>query len=86
MPRIELIPARKAGPELRQAYRNTTRLWGAAAGPPMALQIVQCFSQRPHFVEHVARGYHYTGWCGTLPRTVRETVAVLVSRFNDCFY
>ena len=86
MPRIELVPARQASPALRQAYRRSTQLWGASSAPPMAIKIVQCFSQRPEFVEPVARGYHYIGWCGTLPRTVRETVAVLVSRFNECFY
>lgn len=86
MARIALIPVRKADATLRDAYRTTTRLWGAASGPPLALKIVQCFSQRPDYVVPVARGYHYTGWCGTLPRTVRETMAVLVSRLNDCFY
>jgi len=85
-PRIKMIPARKADPELRRAYRRTTELWGATGSPPMAMQIVQCFGNRPHYVEPVALGYHYTGWCGTLPRTVRESVAVLVSRYNDCFY
>jgi len=83
---IPLIPARKADPELRAAYRRTTRIWGAPTGLPMAMHIVQCFCHRPAFVEEVAKGYYYTGWCGTLPRTVRESVAVLVSRFNDCFY
>jgi hypothetical protein len=86
MPRIELIPARRAGPELRAAYRHTAELWGAPAGPTFALRIVQCFGQRPHYVGPIARGYYTTGWCGALPRTVRETVAVLVSRLNDCFY
>ena len=86
MPRLEMIPARKADPELRQAYKRSTELWGASRAPAMAMQIVQCFSQRPAYVEQVALGYYYTGWCGKLPRTVRESVAVLVSRFNDCFY
>lgn len=86
MPRIDIVPYHRADPELRDAYRTTTRLWGAAHGAPLALKIVQCFSRRPGYVVPVGRGYHYTGWCGTLPRTVRETMAVLVSRLNDCFY
>lgn len=86
MSRITLVPVRRASPALRDAYRTTARLWGAAGGPPLALKIVQCFSQRPEYVVPVARGYHYTGWCGTLPRTVRESMAVLISRLNECFY
>jgi hypothetical protein len=86
MPRIDLIPLRRADAGLRDAYRTATRLWGARSGAPFALKILQCFSQRPDYVAPVARGYYYTGWCGTLPRTTRESVAVLISRLNDCFY
>ncbi|MEE8310824.1 MAG: hypothetical protein V3R77_01115 [Candidatus Binatia bacterium] len=84
--RIELIPLRMAGPELRAAYRRATDLWGGAGRPAVAIQIVQCFSQRPAYVEPIALGYYYSGWGGRLPRSVRESVAVLVSRYNDCFY
>jgi alkylhydroperoxidase family enzyme len=86
MPRIALIPAHRASPELKRAYGAVADLWGFAAHPPIAMQIMQCFGHRPEFVEHVAKGYHYIGWCGRLPRTVRELVAVLVSRENECFY
>jgi len=86
MPRIAIVPYHRADATLRAAYRETTRLWGAASGPPLALKIVQCFSRRPEYVVPVGRGYYYTGWCGSSPRTVRETMAVLVSRLNDCFY
>lgn len=86
MTRIELIPRRRASPELRRAYDRVAELWGFRANPPVAMQIVQCFSHRPRFVEEVARGYHFVGWSGKLPRSVRELVAVLVSRENDCFY
>lgn len=86
MPRIALIPWYRASPELRRAYRRVGELWHARGRPPLAMQIVQCFSNRPTYVEPVAAGYHYVGWCGRLPRTVRELTAVLVSRENDCFY
>ncbi len=86
MTRIPLIPKHKAGPELKRAYGRVAELWGFAANPPVTLQIVQCFAHRPEFVEEIARGYHFCGWCGALPRTVRELVAVLVSRENECFY
>jgi len=86
MPRIALIPAHRAGPELKQAYGRVAEVWGLKAAPPLTARIVQCFAHRPRFVEQVALGYHYVGWCGTLPRTVRELTAVLVSRENDCFY
>ncbi len=86
MARIELIPARRAGPELREAYRHASRLWGRASGPTPALQTLQRFAHRPHYVEEIARGYHYVGWGGSLPRTTRETVAVGVLRENESFY
>jgi alkylhydroperoxidase family enzyme len=83
---IALIPAHRAGPELRAAYDRVAEIWGFRTAPPIAMRIVQCFSQRPEYVEPVALGYHWIGWSGRLPRTVRELVAVLVSRANDCFY
>ena len=86
MTRIALIPKRRAGPELRGAYERVDALWGFAVTPPVALQIMQCFAHRPRWVEEIARGYHFVGWGGRLPRTVRELVAVLVSRENECFY
>lgn len=86
MPRIELIPAHRASPELRNAYRHANRQWQMAGAPPIGIQIARCFCHRPHLLRAIADGYHYFGWCGTLPRTVRETVAVMVSRENDCFY
>ena len=86
MAHISLIPAHRAGPELSEAYGYVNRRWQMRAAPPMAIQIVQCFSHRPALLRAVADGYFYAGWCGTLPRTARETVAVMVSRENDCFY
>lgn len=85
-PRIDLIPLHRASRELRQAYRRVGELWHASGRPPLAMLIVRCFAHRPAFVVQVAAGYHYVGWCGTLPRALRELTAVLVSRENDCFY
>jgi hypothetical protein len=86
MTRIRFIPAHKASPELRHAYDKMAELWRATVKPPLVVQIGQCFAHRPEFIEDVARGYYYVGWGGRLPRTVREFVAVLVSRENACFY
>jgi len=86
VPRIELQTYRKAGPDLRRAYKAAGKLWGARDGIPIANQILQCFSQRPDYLEAVAEGYFFVGWAGRLPRATRELVAVLVSRENDCFY
>jgi hypothetical protein len=86
MTRIKLIPAHKANPELRHAYAQVAELWRFAVKPPLVVQIVQCFTYRPEFIEDIARGYYYVGWGGQLPRAVREFVAVLVSRENACFY
>lgn len=87
MPRIQLIPKHKANGELRRAYRAAYALWGAGlVAPPFALDIMKCFAHRPVMLQAMAEGYYYAGWCGTLPRTTRELVAVLVSRENECFY
>lgn len=82
-----MIPHSKAGAELRRVYRDSYALWGAGnAAPPFALEIMQCFAHRPVLLKAMAEGYYYAGWCGTLPRTTRELVAVIVSRENECFY
>ncbi len=86
MPRIALIPPRRAGSDLKRAYRATADLWGGGGLPTVAVSIVQCFSVRPSYVEPIGRGYFYTGWCAQTPRTVLESLAVLISRYNDCFY
>ena len=84
--RIELIPPRRATGELKRAYRATADMWGGAGLPTVAVRIVQCFSTRPEYVEPIGLGYYYTGWCASTRRTVLESLAVLVSRFNECFY
>jgi alkylhydroperoxidase family enzyme len=86
MPRIRLIPARQADAELRAAYRYANARWHMLGAPPLSIQIAQAFCHRPPLLRAMADGYYYAGWCGTLPRTVRELVAVLVSRENECFY
>src|SRR5687767_5729901 len=86
MPRIRLIPARHADPELRDAYRMVAERWGIPTRPLMALKIMQCFGHRPSMLRTLADGYYYVGWCGQLDRATREVVAVLVSKENRCFY
>jgi AhpD family alkylhydroperoxidase len=86
VPRLALIPARRAGPELRRAYRQVNALWGVRGSPPLAIGIMQGLSHRPRFVLAAGEGYRYAGWAGTLPRATRELVALLVSRENACFY
>lgn len=86
MPRIALIPALRAGPELRRAYRQVNALWGVRGSPPLAVGVMQALSHRPRLVVAAGEGYRYGGWAGTLPRATRELVALLVSRENECFY
>jgi alkylhydroperoxidase family enzyme len=86
MARLDLIPARRASRELREAYRYVNGRWRMMGAPAVAIQISAALSHRPGLLRAVGDGYYYAGWCGTLPRTVRELVAVLVSRENDCFY
>jgi hypothetical protein len=86
VPRLPLIPRHRAAPELRAAYDRVSRAWGMKATPVMAMQIMQCFSVRPDYVEPAGMGYFYAGWAARTPRHVLELVAVLVSKHNDCFY
>lgn len=86
MPRIELIPARRASRELKEAYRHVNARWRVTGAPAASIQISAAFCHRPGMLRAVGDGYYYAGWCGSLPRTVRELVALLVSRENDCFY
>ena len=86
MSRIRLIPRHRADPELRAAYDEVARLWGFRTPPPLATRITQCFSNRPHYVLPIGRGYQFIGWAAETPRAVLELVAVLISRENECFY
>lgn len=86
MPRIALISPLRADAELRAAYDYANRRWSLTGVPPVALMIARCFCHRPRLLRGMADGYYYFGWCGRLPRAVRESVAVMVSRENDCFY
>ena len=86
MPRIELIPPKRANAELRAAYDRMKRAMGSGAGPTFAPLIMQSFSHRPNLMLAAAEGYRYAGWGGRLPRATRELVALLVSRETDCFY
>ena len=86
MARIRITPRHRADAELKTAYDAVAALWGFSRTPPMAAQIVQCFSNRPHYVLPIGLGYHYIGWAAETPRALLELVAVLVSRENECFY
>jgi len=68
------------------AYDRVARAWGMSQTPPLAMQIVQCFSVAPEYVEPAGMGYFYAGWAAKTPRALLELVAVLVSKSNDCFY
>ena len=86
MTHLHLTPRHRATPELKTTYDRVAKAWGFAKTPPIATQIMQCFSNRPAYVEAVGMGYFYIGWAAETPRTVLETVAVLISKENDCFY
>lgn len=81
-----MIPRHRAGPELRAAYDLVDELWQVGVRAPRAVLITQCCSQRPALVEFLARTYYYLGWASSADRQALETVAVRVSRENECFY
>ena len=86
MPRIQLIPPRNATGELRAAYADLGRRMGARAERLPVPRILQCFSHRPRLLRAAADGYWYAGWCGQVPRALKELVAILVAREGRCFY
>ena len=55
---------------------------GRTLPPP---NIMRVFSLRPEFLSVVCRGFN-TLWGGTLPRTVKEMIAVTVSKATHCHY
>lgn len=86
MARLRLVPRHRADRELKAAYDQVARLWGFSTPPPIATRITQCFSNRPHYVLPIGRGYQYIGWGAETPRELLELLAVLISRENECFY
>jgi alkylhydroperoxidase family enzyme len=81
-----MISPSQAGPELRAAYEHLRESMGVRGGPLIVPQVMRCLSQRPNLVRATADGYRFAGWGGRLPRALRELVALVVSRENECFY
>jgi hypothetical protein len=52
----------------------------------LVARIVQTFSLRPGSMRRMVRTWELIMWGGTEPRTLRETVAAAISRFNECHY
>jgi alkylhydroperoxidase family enzyme len=82
MPRIKVIGLRdRAAPQSYRGWSIPRR--GRAAVPPP--NIMRVFGLRPEYLEVVCRGFN-TLWGGTLPRTVKEMIAVTVSKATHCHY
>jgi len=86
MGNIELIPIRRASPELRSAYAAARGFLGIRWAFPVLPEIIQGLCQRPALLHSTFEAYFYASRCGRLPCAVREMVAVQVSQANDCFY
>lgn len=78
---IPIIPSDQADPTLRQAYETVQQRRGGVAN------IVGIHSVHPEvMLAHVALYEEIMFSRSELTRAERETVAVAVSRTNDCFY
>lgn len=86
MPTIELIPPRRASPELRSAYAAARDYLGIRPFFPVTPEILRGLCQRPALLHSTFEAYFYASRCGRLSCAARELVAVQVSRANDCFY
>ncbi len=83
MPFIEVIPPNKAGGETAGVYRY---MYDVAGGGEMVAKIVQMFSLRPGSMRRMIRTWELAMWVGTQPRTDREMIASMISRYNNCDY
>ena len=84
---IQVIAPSRATGRLREAYDDLQRSLprrGRLPRPPIP-NIMQIFSIRPDYLEAAGRGFR-TMWGGTLPRTVKEMIAVTVSKSTTCHY
>ena len=79
---IDVIPPRRAAPDLRATYRYLGEIGGGGPVP----KVVTLFSVRPASMRRMLRGWELMMWAGEEPRQGRELVAASVSRFNDCHY
>jgi alkylhydroperoxidase family enzyme len=52
---------------------------------PKAPNIMKIFSLRPEYLQAASSQFH-TMWGGELPRTLKEMVAVTVSKATNCHY
>ena len=80
---IEVIPPKRADGATADVYRYMNDV---AGGGEMAAKIVQMFSLRPESMRRMIRTWELAMWVGSQPRTDREMIAAMVSRFNNCDY
>ena len=79
---IKTIPPNQATGETKEIYNYMADV----VGYDRIVKIVQIFSLRPRSMKRMIRHWELAMWMGSLPRQSRETVAVAVSRFNNCHY
>jgi hypothetical protein len=79
---ITTVPPGKATGETAEVYKYLAQVSGHGLVP----KIVQAFSLRPGSMRMMIRKWELSMWVGDAPRTMRETVAAAVSRFNACAY
>jgi uncharacterized peroxidase-related enzyme len=78
---IRIIPSHEADPALRQAYDSVQQRRGSVAN------ILAVHSVHPEvMLAHVSLYEEIMFSRTELTRAERETIAVAVSRANDCFY
>lgn len=79
---IQVVRPGRATGETAEVYRYMAQVGGYEA----VAKIVQMFSLRPGSMRRMIRSWELAMWVGAEPRTMRETVAAAVSRFNNCHY
>ncbi len=79
---IPVVPPGKATGETAEVYKGLAQVTGHGMVP----RIVRAFSLRPSAMRMMIRKWELAMWTGEAPRTMRETVAAAVSRFNACAY
>jgi alkylhydroperoxidase family enzyme len=79
---IRIVSPKEATGETAEAYAYMAEV----GGHDLVAKIVQMFSLRPGSMRRMIRSWELTMWAGSEPRRMRETVAAVVSRLNNCHY
>ena len=79
---IRVLSPAEGGADLAAAHAYMREVGGSST----VANVVRLFSQRPSSMRRMIRTWELAMWMGEEPRPIRELVAAMVSRINQCVY